>query len=72
MRQGRPEAYDDYLNGFNARLQNMEMAGEEHLLCSPQPTKKILNDAYEDDVNVDTDRFRDMCLFIQPDKTSYV
>ena len=37
IRQIQTEADDDYLNMFNLRLQNMEIAGLENMLCTPQP-----------------------------------
>ena len=51
MRQVQTDAYEEYLNRFKSRLQNMEMAGGKNLLYSPQLTKQKLNDSSEDEVN---------------------
>ena len=49
----------------------MEMARGEHLLCIPQPMEKTLNDASEDEVNAEKERFRDKCFLLHSDKTRY-
>ena len=71
MRQVRMEAYDDYINRFNLRLQIMEIFGGEHMLCIPKLTLKNLNDESEDDVNAEKERFRDMCFLLRSDKICY-
>ena len=71
MRQGHTDAYEECLNRFKSRLQNMEMAGGKNLLYSPQLTKQKLNDSSEDEVNAEKERFRSMCFLIRSGKTRY-
>ena len=71
MRQVHTDAYEEYLNRFKSRLQNMEMAGGKNLLYSPQLTKQKLNDSSEDEVNAEKERFRSMCFLIRSGKTRY-
>ena len=49
----------------------MEMYGGEYLLFSLQRMGKISNDAYENKVNVQKERFRAMCFFLWSDETHY-
>ena len=36
---------DDYLVHFNSKAKNLEISGGEHIMCSPQILKKIIQKA---------------------------
>lgn len=62
--QGQSESDDDYLVRFDARFQNMEMAGGEHLMISPQLLNKKLEDGSPDKIEKERERFKAMCFIL--------
>jgi len=70
-RQGINKSDDDYLSRFNSRFKNLEMAGGGHIFCSPDLLKKKLQDANDDEITAETERFNAMCFLLRSDDTRY-
>ena len=60
MKQGITESDDDYLTRFNSRCKNLELAGGQHIFCSPAILKKKIQDATEEEIRDETERFKAM------------
>jgi len=56
---------------FNAHLKNMEMAGGEHIMCSPQLLNKPLVEATSEKIEAERRRFKSMCFILCADETRY-
>jgi len=63
-KQGQNESDDNYLNHFNSCLKNLELAGGEHLFCSPQILGKDLFKASNDEINAKKEHFKAMCFIL--------
>ena len=68
-RQGQSESDDDYLNRFNARLQNLELAGGKHMMYSPELIG-IENPSGEE-IKQERERFKAMCFILRADEGRY-
>jgi len=71
IRQGFGESDDDYLLGFNSCFRNMEMAGGEHFMCSPQLLGKELAKANDDEIKEEAEKFKAMCFILWSDERRY-
>ena len=71
IRQGQTESDDNYLTRFNSKAKNLELAGGEHIFCSPTILGKSLDTASPDEIKKENERFRAICFIQRADETRY-
>lgn len=71
MRQGATESNDNYLKRYNSNLQTLELAGGEHIFCSPQLTDKSIDTMSDDEIKEEEDKFKAVCLLQRSDPERY-
>ena len=71
MRQGATENNDDYMKRFTSNLQVLELAGGGHILCSPTLMTKAGTAPTDDEIKVEEEAFKAMCLFKRADTTRF-
>ena len=70
--QGHTESDYEYLSRFNSRLENMNLTGDAHVLCSPQIIAKELSQCNTTGINAEKDIFKAICFILREDKSRYV
>ena len=70
-KQGQTESDDNYLSRFNSRLENMNVSGGSHVLCSPKIIGKELSQCTTAEINGDKDRFKAIFFILRADKSRY-
>ena len=66
------ESDDDFLSKFNSRLENMNLDGGAHVLCSPQIIGKDQSQWTTAEINSEKDRFKAKFFILRADKSPYV
>ena len=70
-KQGQTESDDYYLSRVNSRLENMNLAGGAHVLCSSQIIGKYLSQCTTAATNTNKERFKAMCFVLREDESCY-
>jgi len=68
IRKGVMESDDDCLIRFSVKAKNLELAGEEHIFCSPIIIKKAIHEVTDDEVETKCKRFHAMCFVLHADE----
>ena len=61
--QGQTESDVEYLSRFNSRLENMNLAGGAHVLCSSQIIGNDLSQCTTVEINAEKEIFKAMWFF---------
>ena len=70
-KQGQTEFYDDYLSKFNSSLENINLDGDAHVLCSPLIIGKYLSQCTTTEINAEKKKFMTMCFILRANKSLY-
>ena len=69
--QGQTESNDDYLSKFTSRLENMNLDGGAHVLCSPKIIGKELSQCTTSEINAEKEIFKATCFILRAGKSRY-
>ena len=69
--QGQTESDDDYLSRFDSRIENMNLAGGTHVLCTPQIIGKYLSQCNTAEINANKERFKEMSFVLRAYESRY-